>query len=131
MYCSTWLIMINRHGVFLVLHIWHDPSCGIIVNCNIYLTLSLHDVLHAVRKITMLGTKLLHMIFLIYICEKSLLSWTWYPQSVHSHLITRFITLQWSKNPCAHVGYEICFWNSFVKLVSVFSFEVCIAICDS
>ena len=50
----TWLFMIYRHRVFILLHILHDPVWGIIVNDNIYLILSLHEVLHADHKMTML-----------------------------------------------------------------------------
>ena len=59
----TWLLIIYRQRVLTVLNIFHDPIWGLIENDNVYLTLLIHEVFCEDRKITTLGTELLHMTF--------------------------------------------------------------------
>ena len=59
----TWLFMLYRHRVLVVLNILQDPIWGIIENDNVYLILSLHEVLNADHKMKIMGTKSLHIKF--------------------------------------------------------------------
>ena len=65
------------------------------------------------------------------VCGTYLLYCTWYSGSVHLRLLSHFGSLPWSNKPFARVGSEIYLWNSLDKLMSVFTVEVWISICES
>ena len=64
--------MLYSHRLFIVFQIFRGPIWGLVAKCNVYLTLSLHEILRADHKMIIPGTEFFRvtfqLIFVAHIC---------------------------------------------------------------